>query len=166
MTIRDAEAKPLAEFLSTNHELEDLIMTEHAMSDEGCAALGKALESNTALQCLSLKTSNKSITSTVTGFLIKGLKDNCELIQLDLPDHEEWPERITQKLNVYLERNRVLTPLLKADLPLGLWPHILQRARLCDLESPDMLYALVKEKCDLFRSVPITQKRKRRRIRR
>lgn len=164
--IGDPGAQQLAEFLLTNHQLEELVMTQHVISDEGFIALGKALKSNTSLRRMSLETSDPQMSIIGIEALVNGVKDNRRLIQLDLSDEDhEWPRRITDELNIYLERNKVLTPLLKADLPLSLWPHALKRAGLCDLNSPDMLYALVKEKSDLFRSVPITRKRKRRRTR-
>lgn len=155
--VSDVGAKLLAKFLMTNSSLEDLILNEHCISDEGCQALGKALKTNTSLKWLWLQTSLRQVPSCRDiKDLIDGVKENRFLTQLNLPHSEAWPGYLTKRLDVYLQRNKVLTPLLKADLPLGIWSRVFQRA---NASYPDMLSALVKEKCDLFRSLPITQKR-------
>lgn len=148
----------------TNRELAHLHLNEHRMTDEGCKALGKALEINASLHYVSLEATDPLMSIQGIQALLKGIKNNCELVKFDLATPDEWPPQIGRELNVYLERNRVISPLLKADLPLGMWPRVMKRV--CNPTSPDLLYALVKEKCDLFRSIPITRARERRRTRR
>lgn len=164
--IGDTGAELLADFLLTNPKLGHLHLDEHRLSDQGCMHFGRALETNTKLKLLSLKTSDPQMSLKGIQALVSGMKYNLEVTRLDLPSPSRWPARICRELDVYLERNKVISPLLKAHLPLGLWPHVMKQAHLCNPASPDLLYALVKEKCDLFQSVPITRARKRRRTRR
>jgi len=164
----DLGVRRIAELLEGNGILENLSFVMTEIRNEGLFYLGNALKKNTSLEslrcleCLGQGANEEGVQSLIDGQAHhrKLQLRIMECTRNDLPTQTQKDE-----ISFFNERNKKLWPLLNADPPLALWPEALQRASQC--QAPDMLYFLVKEKCDLFRrssgsrGKPAAGKRKR-----
>jgi hypothetical protein len=90
--------------------------------------------------------------------ILDGFKVHPTLTEVTLPAQASELEK--RELQFYLDCNEQARPLLNMTLPAGLWPQAIKRVQ-HHRPSPDLLYFLLKEKCELFQHVRKSRKRKR-----
>jgi Ran GTPase-activating protein (RanGAP) involved in mRNA processing and transport len=152
-------ALALADLVSGNQTLKELDISDNVIADDGFAFIGKALETNIALEGLYLHILHMYDAVGARGVraLLDGLKVHPTLTEVTLPAQASDLEKC--ELQFYLDRNEQARPLLNMSLPAGLWPHAIQRVD-HHRPSPDLLYFLVKEKCEWFQNDRKSRKRK------
>ena len=113
--LRSLSAKSLAEALTTNKHLEELIISDNALCDDGIQRLAHALRVNQGLKTLSL--ASCGMTDVGLECLAKSLQHNNVLNQLQVWNFGDKnnPNRITKKivpvLTECLQNNHTLTEL-------------------------------------------------------
>jgi Ran GTPase-activating protein (RanGAP) involved in mRNA processing and transport len=153
-------ALALANFVTGNKTLKELDICDNVIADEGFVFIGKALESNHALEGLHLHVLHMYDAVGARGIrsLLDGLKVHPTLTEVTLPAQASELEK--SELQFYLDRNEQARPLLRMSMPAGLWPRVIKRVD-DHRSSPDLLYFLVKERCELFQNIRKGRKRKR-----
>jgi hypothetical protein len=151
-TIGDEGASALADLLLGNTSLKVFGIGRINISDDGCVTLGRALHQNTTLEGLNMS-HNKSVGDRGTRALLDGVRAHPALTRVELPGTPNDSQKA--ELQFYFERNKGPRVLLKANIPLSLWPRALKRADGyrynedgVQFRAPDMLYFLVKEKSE------------------
>lgn len=140
----------VAELVQSNNHLTELYICPTECNEEDTIRLADALKCNFALEELKWETANGALTETGRQALIDALANHRKL-QIPYLGRHPAPAIQTDAIKFYNERNRKFCPLLNAALPLGFWPHVLERASTyttTENTRMDMLYFLVKEKCD------------------
>jgi Ran GTPase-activating protein (RanGAP) involved in mRNA processing and transport len=153
-------ALALADLVSGSETLKELDIGDNVIADDGFVSIGKALETNRALEGLYLHILHMYDAVGARGVraLLDGLKVHPTLTEVTLPAQASELEK--SELQFYLDRNEQARPLLSMSMPAGLWPRVIKRVD-DHRPSPDLLYFLVKEKSELFQNVRKRRKRKR-----
>ncbi len=147
----------LFQAMEGNLSIEHLQLHIPAMDDSAVIRMGEMLYRKTTLKALSLE-AHKRLHDPCVQSLIEAVKRNKSITKIESYLGGlllgESP-LLRRELDYYLELNKGPRRLLRANTPVptGLWPLALSRAdTFCRRNkcSPDVLYFLVKEKCDLF----------------
>lgn len=147
----------LFEAMEGNASIEHLCLHIPDIDNNAIIRIGEMLYRNTTLKALSLE-AHKRLYDPCVPALIEDVKRNSSITKIEsflrsllLGDSP----LLRRELYYYLELNKGPRRLLRENTPVpaGLWPLALNRADAFSQRNrypPDVLYFLVKERCDLF----------------
>lgn len=146
----DVGASHLAEALQYNETLRKLWLPANHLGNEGIRAFAKFLPSMKGLKQLNV---GDYFDNEGARALRESIKINTELEVLYMESVLFDDEAMERDVDFYIRLNRAGRRLFRqVDFPMSLWPGVLSRADQFNLDGPDVLFHILREKPDLFES--------------